>query len=390
MQSHTIPKETTQSYVCEFPSLDDAKKYFGETSDGKVKVKGHSEFVVQTFFVNHSAKLTEQFNDDKVHGVVPPDSTNQIALDQEFVESPAYKLLLKDFYEIAKNYLIAETKEVNMTFTKDGNDQVEIKIDSTQNQPGFNASFEKHFKDGVTQVDYADILDGSDKIQSKKDKSTSFGGAGKGFAQLSQSLNKQGGRLVLESSAEHPAIIRLQSPLYPTLEEQHDEEAEGTITMLADDNDGQEEEATFSLGSALKAFSLRNVTPKVIPEEDNVSAPVPSFLNIPSPTVKGGPSPSDASPASTSYSSDNDLFSPIMLQSPPSIMDMSSPGGMQSPPTSGSESNSSRNAYQWNQAVGQPAKLSTARSTLLSPKKEQAAEVEPEPHSPQTKLGSSH
>jgi hypothetical protein len=380
MKSHTDNEKKSQSYVCEFPSLNDAKKYFGETADGHVKVKGNSEFIVQTFFVKHSAELTERLNDGKIHGVVPPDATNQIALDKDFIESAAYKLLLKDFYEIAKNYLIAETTEVKMTFTRDENDQVEIVIDSTQAQPGFNVSFAKHFKEGVTEVDYADILEGSSKIQSKKDKSTSFGGAGKGFAQLSQSLNKEGGRLLLESSSpEHPAVIRLQSPLYPIVKEAHDEIEEGIITIL--DSDEPEEEQSFSLGNALKAFNLKSVTHQQEEEDEyKLSPPKPYIsLSIASPTVvsSNGSSATTPSAASPYDFDDSGLFSPIDLQLPSGD---SSPSLIDSPRSdSGSESDSSHRAKEWNQAVGKTSQQATGRFNLLSPKRTSGIEEEPQP-----------
>lgn len=222
MKSHDDNSTTSVSYICKFPTLQEALANFEVKSTEKGKKQYDiSEFNIQIYFANllrlARGKVTQKHATSVVNGIIAPDHNiirSRLNLDDAITESPAYRVLLDNFNEIAKNYLYAETKTLKITFVLNkARDRVEIILDSIQKKPGFSVSFPEHFNPYCMSVDYQDILRGQSKIQSKKDKGSSFGGHGKGFAFMSQSLHKNGGKMLLESTPKHPARLRLQSPL---------------------------------------------------------------------------------------------------------------------------------------------------------------------------------
>jgi hypothetical protein len=138
--------------------------------------------------------------------IVPEDLPETITL------SASYSALRLNFYELVKNSFDASASQLYLQFYSDTH-QVEIVVSDQQKGRGFReGTFSQHFEN-LSSIDYQTIKGERACVSSSKTKRLSLGGAGKGLAMIDRVLQRYHGKLILESTETHPAVLRLISPI---------------------------------------------------------------------------------------------------------------------------------------------------------------------------------
>ncbi|MDR3476528.1 MAG: hypothetical protein P4M14_00675 [Gammaproteobacteria bacterium] len=162
-------------------------------TDKPLELKTLSDISIQLFFARYDIQL-------------PEDLPDTIML------SASYWALKQNFYELVKNSFDADASKFYLHFHSD-TIQVEIVVADKQKGLGFReGTFQQHFEK-LSAIDYRTIMGERHAVTSSKTQRLSLGGRGKGLAIIDTVLQKHRGKLVLEHTAEHPAILRLISPV---------------------------------------------------------------------------------------------------------------------------------------------------------------------------------
>lgn len=197
------------------PSAEDIKKHFGIKSDGFD--------LTQAEFNITDASLQQYFiKDFNIHLSLEIEEKDSFAKVKETI---AYRTLSRNFYEIVKNAIDANATKLKISVIRDSNNMLEIIL--SDNGKGFKKEGKFQALADGDPVDYNDIkksnLD-SDTANTKrsmgsdKEKGKALGGAGKGLSNMSDSLLEHGGKLLIQSTSDYPAVVRLVSSMSPVEE----------------------------------------------------------------------------------------------------------------------------------------------------------------------------
>ncbi len=209
-----------------FPTEAELRDSFGTSETGGVDYSKQSEATLQMIF---SGKY-------KLH--LP-----QKCLDAEILESGAYQVLSRSFYELIKNSLDSHSSQFDLIIFKDEINK-EVEVVAADKGCGFRAGkFAEHFHSEETIVKFQDLtIPGKNKLSSDKQRGKSLGGAGMGLIGINRGLKEVGGFLALQSTEEFPAILRLKSSYAVDTEDLSDLDLMAPIIMLT-----EEVEAAFQL-----------------------------------------------------------------------------------------------------------------------------------------------
>lgn len=184
------------------PEKKSLAEVYGLVGD-HVNYKGESEATVQMVFFS---KYKIQVPDDQIH-------------DSDVLQSPSYAALKLNFYEIIKNSVDSKASTLDLAIYKNKSGEIEIVVGDKEGA-GFRAGkYASHFISSATLVNFDNLAQGAHKLQSEKKKGTSLGGAGKGLMFINQRLKLAGGSLLLQSTADYSAILRLKSKVAANIKE---------------------------------------------------------------------------------------------------------------------------------------------------------------------------